>query len=114
VDNPELLEQPKYAVRSALYFWRSKKLWEIADGGMTKNVANSITEVINPGESPEKKTLRWDTVEKIYKHPAFKNICYNTEEALSNKKAKEPKVMTDGAADKSQSGATKNSRSTQQ
>jgi len=88
-------------------------LWRIADKGMTKKHAYSISEIVNKN-STKSFDSRWDKVKDIYDHPAFKNICYNTEEALSNKKAKEPKVMTDGTADKSQTGATKNSQSTQQ
>ena len=44
---PELLEQPKYAVRSAIVFWLDKKLYDVADGGATSTVVDKVTKVIN-------------------------------------------------------------------
>ncbi len=32
--HPELLEKPSYATMSAAYFWKSRKLNELADKGM--------------------------------------------------------------------------------
>lgn len=49
VNNPELIEQPKYAVRSAIRFWLKYKLYEIADKGATGAQVDSITKVINKG-----------------------------------------------------------------
>jgi len=89
VENPELLEQPKYAVRSALYFWHSKKLWKLADEGVTEAVANKISEIINKYDG-DSFTRRWEEVDRIYKNNKFNNICYNTEKKLSNLKAKNP------------------------
>ncbi|MCD7099394.1 hypothetical protein [Stenotrophomonas sp. MMGLT7] len=47
MNNPDLLVQPKYAVRSAVYFWLHNKLYEIADKGATDANVNSIAAVIN-------------------------------------------------------------------
>lgn len=47
VKNPELIEQPKYAVRSAIRFWLKFKLYEIADKGKTSTQVDAITRVIN-------------------------------------------------------------------
>lgn len=47
VKNPELIEQPKYAVRSAIRFWLKYKLYEIADKGATGAQVDAITRVIN-------------------------------------------------------------------
>ncbi|WP_227461267.1 glycoside hydrolase family 19 protein [Cupriavidus pauculus] len=45
--NPELLVQPKYAARSAAYFWVDHALHEIADKGSTDAHVNSITAIVN-------------------------------------------------------------------
>lgn len=47
VTNPEKLEEPKYAARSAVYFWLKNRLYEIADQGPESGNVNSITAVIN-------------------------------------------------------------------
>lgn len=47
VKNPKLIEQPKYAVRSAIRFWLKYKLYEIADKGTTGAQVDAITKVIN-------------------------------------------------------------------
>lgn len=45
--NPDLLVQPKYAVRSALWFFMKNKLFEIADEGVTEDTSNRITKRVN-------------------------------------------------------------------
>jgi len=47
IDNPEKLEEPKYAARSAVYFWLKNSLYEIADHGVEPSNVNSITAIIN-------------------------------------------------------------------
>jgi predicted chitinase len=47
VNTPELLEDTKYAARSAVFFWLQHKLYEIADMGDSPKSVNSITEKIN-------------------------------------------------------------------
>lgn len=47
INNPELLEQPKYAARSAVFFWLKNNLFEIADKGDSPGFVNSITAKIN-------------------------------------------------------------------
>lgn len=47
VSNPELLEQPKYALRSAVFFWLKNKLFEVADKGDAPEFVNAITAKIN-------------------------------------------------------------------
>ncbi|RBJ72120.1 chitinase, partial [Pseudomonas sp. MWU12-2534b] len=42
-EDPDLLIQPKYAARSAAYFWVSRRLPDIADRGATANQVNAIT-----------------------------------------------------------------------
>ena len=46
-ENPELLTQPKYAVRSAAYFWVTRGIPEIADKGAKANQVNAITAIVN-------------------------------------------------------------------
>lgn len=45
--NPDLLVQPKYAARSAAYFWVDHKLADEADKGNTAVQVNSITAIVN-------------------------------------------------------------------
>ncbi|WP_434709013.1 glycoside hydrolase family 19 protein [Pseudomonas sp. R1-1] len=47
INNPALLEQPKYAARSAVYFWLKNELYNIADKGDSESYVNDITKVIN-------------------------------------------------------------------
>jgi predicted chitinase len=47
VENPDMLVEMKYAVRSAASFWLSKKLYEVADRGSALEVVDSITAVVN-------------------------------------------------------------------
>lgn len=49
VANPELLNNPIYAVRSGVYFWISKALFSIADAGDQFNNVDKITAVKNLG-----------------------------------------------------------------
>jgi len=46
-DNPDLLAQPKYAARSAAFFWVSNNLPELADRGAAHSEVDKITEVVN-------------------------------------------------------------------
>jgi putative chitinase len=47
VNNPALLEQPEYAVMTACWFWKSKKLNQFADSGdfktLTKRINGGLT-----------------------------------------------------------------------
>ncbi|GLT17280.1 hypothetical protein GCM10007938_10570 [Vibrio zhanjiangensis] len=47
VEEPDLLLEIKYAVRSAAFFWVSNKLYQLADNGAGYPVSKSITEVVN-------------------------------------------------------------------
>ncbi|MEL1266101.1 hypothetical protein, partial [Pseudoxanthomonas putridarboris] len=47
INNPDLLAQPKYAVRSAVFFWLNYKLYEIADKGESVENVDLITAIIN-------------------------------------------------------------------
>ncbi|WP_063909659.1 glycoside hydrolase family 19 protein [Burkholderia ubonensis] len=47
--DPESVEQVKYAVRSACFFWVAHSLYSRADQGDAQDVVDSISKVINPG-----------------------------------------------------------------
>lgn len=71
INNPELLEQPKYAARSAVFFWLKNSLFEIADKGDAPELVNSITAKINLhtnsyGDRRTQFTRIW-TNEKIFR-----------------------------------------------
>lgn len=72
-ENPDLLATPRYAVRSALFFWRSKGLHLLADGGVTEAVTNSITAIIN--RNTDSYRQRWGYVRNIQRAGIFANIC---------------------------------------
>lgn len=54
--HPDLLETMPYELRSAIWFWLTKKnhhhqhCYELADGGVSPAVVNSITAIVNHGE----------------------------------------------------------------
>lgn len=72
-ESPALLGTPKYAVRSALLFWRSNGLHLLADGGITEAVANSITAIIN--RDTDSYRQRWAFVRNIHDAGIFANVC---------------------------------------
>lgn len=47
VDSPEKLEEAKYCVRSAIYFWLSESLYLIADEGDSDAIVSKITAKVN-------------------------------------------------------------------
>ena len=74
--DPDLLDQPLYAVRSALAFWVDKSLYAIADDGVTEAVANRITEVIN--RHTDSGPARWGHVRAIWSQRLFRDVCFDT------------------------------------
>ena len=72
-DNPNLLAEPKYAVRSALYFWVANKLYLHADRGVSESVTNAITRVIN--RDTDSGPARWKHVRDIHRSRVFANAC---------------------------------------
>ncbi|MGS3392903.1 chitinase [Citrobacter freundii complex sp. CFNIH9] len=45
--NPDLLLETIYAARSALYFWDHNSLYSRADNGISRDVSDSITQIVN-------------------------------------------------------------------
>lgn len=70
---PDLLGTPRYAVRSALWFWRANDLFSLADAGINRAAADNITEIINPGT--DSYGQRWENVRRMSESEVFANIC---------------------------------------
>lgn len=75
VENPELVEQPKYAARTALVYWLANKLYDKADTGATHTVVDGITKGVNAGATPDMLKERrsfFDTAKAIFKNTEVK------------------------------------------
>ncbi|MGL5758082.1 glycoside hydrolase family 19 protein, partial [Plesiomonas sp.] len=53
--NPDLLMNIDISIRSALFFWRQKNLYSIADRGVTYAESSAITEIVNKYDSSYQK-----------------------------------------------------------
>lgn len=70
VENPELIEQPKYAARTALVYWLANKLYDLADKGAIHDVVDLVTKGVNAGATDEMLAERrglFDQAKKIFK-----------------------------------------------
>ena len=74
--NPDLVDQPVYAVRSGLAFWVEKRLYAIADGGISEAVTDQITRGINRGTDSYR--ARWANVQAIWSERLFREVCFDT------------------------------------
>lgn len=72
VANPDLLLEPKYAVRSALIFWLNHKLYLKADNGISREVTDSITAIIN--RSTNSYAKRHTNLAKLINKQVFKGV----------------------------------------
>jgi putative chitinase len=70
---PELLGTPRFATRSALWFWRANDLFTLADAGISRAAADSITAIINPGT--DSYAQRWENVQNLSDSEVFSNVC---------------------------------------
>lgn len=70
---PDLLEKPRYAVRSALCFWHANDLYSLADAGINRAAADSITAIINRGT--DSYGQRWENVRRLNETEVFANVC---------------------------------------
>jgi putative chitinase len=86
--NPEKVDEPKYAVRSGLYFWVKNKLYNSADAGVSQTVTDNITRVIN--RATDSYAARWGFVSAIWSDHIFKKVCFNTQPDTVNMKAMVP------------------------
>jgi predicted chitinase len=69
---PDLLETPRYAVRSALWFWHANDLFSLADAGINSAAADSITAIINRGT--DSYGQRWENVRRLNETEVFANV----------------------------------------
>ena len=70
VENPELIEQPKYAARTALVYWLANKLYDLADKGAIHDVVDLVTKGVNAGATDKMLAERrelFDQAKKIFK-----------------------------------------------
>lgn len=74
-DQPQLLEEPKYAVRSAVVFWLDHGLDDLAKGGLNYETFNSIRKIINPGESTDRKQAQWNLIQSLSDSNVFNQVC---------------------------------------
>ena len=56
VNNPELMAQFPYSIRSAVCYWLNKKLYKLADNGSDPNTVDTISKVVN--NSPDSLSNR--------------------------------------------------------
>ncbi len=85
VAHPELLEKPKYAVRSAIIYWLDKDFPTIADQGTTSDIADQITKVINKYTDTYEK--RAAGVDALASSGVFDNVCrFSTTQPSFDKK----------------------------
>jgi predicted chitinase len=68
--NPDLVAEEKYAVRSALVFWKNNGLEKIAVKGITCTEVDKITARVNEGT--DTYTARCNNLKTIMKLPFFK------------------------------------------
>lgn len=62
IGDPDLLAQPEYAVRSAMWFWQSHGLNALADAGQFEK----ITRIINGGlNGEEQRLVLWDAAREV-------------------------------------------------
>jgi predicted chitinase len=69
--NPGILLEAKYAIRSAVYFWLSNNLYNIADEGVNQTSSNKITEIIN--QYTDSYDARFNHLNKIWNNHVFKS-----------------------------------------
>ncbi|WP_170607397.1 phage minor head protein [Ruegeria arenilitoris] len=71
--NPDLLSEPKYAVRSAIFFWVDNNLHTVADRGITRSATDAITRVIN--RHTDSYGQRWNNTRRLHREGTFSNVC---------------------------------------
>jgi putative chitinase len=70
---PDSLGTPRYAVRSALWFWQTNDLFSLADAGINRATADTITAIINRGT--DSYGQRWENVRRLSESEVFANVC---------------------------------------
>jgi predicted chitinase len=63
MQNPELLEQPGYALISGAVFWKQNKLYKAAEGGLNENASHAVTKIVN--QHTHSYNNRWQHTQKV-------------------------------------------------
>ncbi len=50
VENPDLVAEFPYTLRSALFFWIANGCWKPADEGISDEAIDKVTKIVNSGE----------------------------------------------------------------
>ncbi|SFR38463.1 glycoside hydrolase family 19 protein [Litoreibacter janthinus] len=90
--NPDLLlTDPKYAVRSGIYFWVSHNLGQTADRGGSRATADAISTVVNRWDGDVGFTNRYNNMRAVLDAETYKKICFNRTLIDSNRLARNPR-----------------------
>ncbi len=65
MQQPELLEQPGYALISGAIFWEQNKLYKAAEKGLNKDASNAVTKIVN--KYTHSYANRWQHTQKAAK-----------------------------------------------
>jgi len=87
---PDKVAEPVYAVRSALWYWVSRRCYTNADAGMTRTVSEQITDLINQGIGTDSRTNRWTFSNSIFTGQELAGTCWNRSWVNSNREARLP------------------------
>ncbi|XKF16787.1 hypothetical protein LL947_06615 [Halomonas sp. BLK-85] len=71
---PDLVAEPRYAVRSAIDFWLRHGMNDVADGGDSREVCDQITNLINSGTSDESREARYSLFLELMNQRLFSDI----------------------------------------
>jgi len=63
MQQPELLEQPGYALISGAIFWEQNKLYKAAESGLNKKASNAVTKIVN--KYTHSYANRWQHTQKV-------------------------------------------------
>ncbi|OPH49230.1 glycoside hydrolase family 19 protein [Vibrio campbellii] len=69
VDNPDLLFEAKYAVRSAAFFWVTNSLYKLADNGVEYSDSQAITAIVN--KNTDSYIKRFENLQRLLKLETF-------------------------------------------
>ncbi|UFN71381.1 hypothetical protein LN249_21350 [Vibrio alginolyticus] len=69
VDNPDLLFEAKYAVRSAAFFWVTNNLYKLADNGVEYSDSQAITAIVN--KNTDSYIKRFENLQRLLKLETF-------------------------------------------
>ncbi|AVF72580.1 hypothetical protein NB568_05460 [Vibrio alginolyticus] len=69
LDNPDLLFEAKYAVRSAAFFWVTNNLYKLADNGVEYSDSQAITAIVN--KNTDSYIKRFENLQRLLKLETF-------------------------------------------